>query len=120
MLEFLEPHAICLSPEPLLILLLVIFNAGIALAYFIIPIVMLKYFHVGRPPTIIYLFVLFILGCGATHVMQVATMYVGGVDYWLEALVCGVTFIASAATAIVLLTEGSRIQAWLKTALRLE
>jgi hypothetical protein len=96
----------------------VIFNAGIALAYGIIPLAMLKYFRIGRPSTIVNLFVLFILGCGATHVMQVVTMYLGGLGYWLEALVCGITFIASAGTAIVLLTEGSRIQRWLKTSLK--
>lgn len=118
MLEYLEPHAICLSPEPLLILLLVIFNAGIALAYFIIPFAMLLYFRVGRPPTMVYLFAVFILGCGGTHVMQVATMYIGGFDYWLETFVCGVTFIASIGTAIVLVTEGPRLQEWLKSALR--
>ena len=118
MLEYLEPHAICLSPEPILIQMLVLFNAGIALSYFVIPLAMLKYFRVGRPPTLVYLFVAFILGCGATHIMQIATMYIGGLDYWLEALVCGITFIASACTAIVLLSEGKRIQAWLKTALK--
>src|ERR1041385_5259155 len=118
MLEYLAPHAICLSPEPLLILLLVIFNAGIALAYAVIPLALLKYFSVGRPSTLVNLFVLFILGCGLTHAMQVVTMYAGGFSYWLEMLICGITFIASAGTGIVLLTEGKRIQQWLKTSLK--
>src|ERR1044072_1812154 len=119
MLELLAPHAMCLTPEPILILLLVIFHGGIAVSYFVIPLAMLKYFHVGRPPTLVYLFVAFIMGCGGTHIMQTATMYVGGFDYLLEALICGITFIASAGTAIVLLPEGKRIQAWLRTALKI-
>jgi hypothetical protein len=116
MLEYLEPHSICLSVEPLLILLLVLFNAGIALSYFVIPFAMLRYFRIGRPPTLVYLFAVFTLGCGGTHVMQVATMYIGGFDYWLETFVCGITFVASVGTAIVLTTQGPQIQEWLKSA----
>ena len=108
----------CLSAEPLLIWLLVIFNAGIALAYFIIPVALLAYFKVERPPTIIYLFAAFILGCGATHVMQVVTMYVGGASYWLDTLFCGATFIFSACTAMVLLTQGPSIKRWALSALK--
>jgi len=109
MFEYLVPHAICLSLEPLLIWLLVIFNGGIALAYFIIPLALLKYLRIIGPSTITYMFAIFILGCGFTHVMQIVTMYIGGISYWVEMLVCGITFIASACTAMVLLTQGQRI-----------
>jgi hypothetical protein len=114
MFSSLIPHSICLSSEPLLIFLSVFFNAGIAVAYFVIPFALFKYFHVGKPSTMVYLFGAFILGCGGTHVMQIVTMYFGGLDYWIEVVVCGITFIASAGTAIVLLTEGPRIQEWLR------
>lgn len=118
MMMFLEPHAICLSPEPLLIWLLVIFNAGIAAAYFAIPIAMAVYMKFERPPTILYLFMAFILGCGVTHIMQVVTMYVGGLTYWIEMLTCGATFIVSACTAMVLLTQGPRLKHWTRSLLR--
>jgi hypothetical protein len=110
--NFLAPHAICLSAEPLLISLLVAFNLGIAIAYFIIPIAMLVYFRL-RPMMLTYLFAAFIFGCGLTHVMQVLTMYIGGETYWLEAIACGITVVASSATAIVLMREGPRLLALL-------
>ena len=109
-MEFLEPHALCLITQPTLIILLVIFNAGIAAAYFILPMAILLYLKV-RPVTISYLFAVFIFGCGMTHVMQVVTMYFGGISYWVEAACCGLTFIASACTAIVLAVQGPRIMA---------
>jgi hypothetical protein len=102
----------------LLIWLLVIFNAGIALAYFVIPIALLAYLKLGRSSTITYLFAVFIFGCGTTHVMQVVTMYIGGLNYWIEMLVCGATFIASACTAMVLLTQGPRIKLWTREVIR--
>lgn len=114
-MDFLEPHAICLTWDPLLIWLLVIFNSGIALAYFIIAGALLTYIKPGRYPTLVYLFAVFIFGCGGTHVMQVVTMYSGGVQYWIEMLICGMTFIVSACTAMVLMTHGSRIKQWTDT-----
>ena len=116
-MNFLAPHAMCLSPEPLLIWLLVIFNTGIALAYFLIPIALL-YLRLDRSSTITYLFVVFIFGCGTTHLMQVVTMYIGGVNYWIETLVCGATFIASACTAMILFTQGPRIKRWTRDAIK--
>ena len=106
----LAPHAFCLIAEPSLIVLLVIFNIGIAAAYFIIPAAILFYLKL-RPITLTYLFAVFIFGCGMTHVMQVVTMYFGGMSYWVEAACCGLTFIASACTAIILAVQGPRIMA---------
>jgi hypothetical protein len=108
MANFLAPHAICLSANPLLIQLLVVFNLGIAIAYFIIPVAMLVYFRL-RPIMLTYLFAIFIFGCGMTHVMQVFTMYLGGIAYWFEALMCGLTVVASACTAAILTIEGPRL-----------
>lgn len=106
----LAPHSLCLFAEPSLIVLLVIFNIGIAAAYFVIPMAILLYLRI-RPITLTYLFAVFIFGCGMTHVMQVVTMYFGGMSYWVEAACCGLTFVASACTAIVLAMQGPRIVA---------
>lgn len=118
MFSYLEPHAICLSPEPLLIRLLVIFNIGIAFAYFAIPLGILQFMRIGRPHTMTYLFAVFIFGCGLTHVMQVVTMYMGGINYWIEAAVCGMTFIASSATALVLFTQGKQIDSYMRSVIK--
>jgi hypothetical protein len=93
----LLPHGVCLSSSPEIIALIVASNLGIVVAYFTIPAVLgvLLFRHRIPMPVITALFGVFIAGCGATHVMEIVTMYVGGNWYWLQVAALCVTAIAS-------------------------
>ena len=97
------PHGYCLLWQPELIWTHVVADSLIALAYFSIPvalIVLLKKRQDVAFGWIFWLFALFITACGATHVMAIWTLWNG--NYGVEALIKGVTAIASVATAVVL------------------
>jgi signal transduction histidine kinase len=99
----LAPHGYCLLWQPELIWTHVIADALIAAAYFSIPIAILR-FVTGRPDIefswIFWLFALFIIACGTTHLMAIWTLW--NPDYGWEALIKLITAIASVGTAIVL------------------
>ena len=109
-MENLAPHAMCLSADPTIIAILVICNAAIAISYFFIPLAMLRYVTI-QPPILLNLFVLFIIGCGMTHVMQVVTMYSGGLPYWMACVACVVPRVVSGCTALLLFVKGPAIVA---------
>ena len=84
----LTPHGFCLLWEPGLIWLQATSDALIGLAYFSIPVVLLRF--VRRRPDldfgwILWLFAGFILACGSTHFMSILTLWEP--LYWLEGLV---------------------------------
>lgn len=98
------PHGYCLKWDPALLLVLVIGNIGIALAYFLIPLALR--FFVGKRKDLPYpymfkLFAAFILSCGLTHLAKVWTLY--HADYWVEAALDLWTAFVSLLTAILLL-----------------
>jgi len=99
-----QPHGFCYSWNTGLVSLHVASDALIALSYFAIPLVMLRFFR-KRPDVpfswIFALFSIFIVACGATHVMEIWNLW--HAQYWLAGVVKAVTAIASASTAIVLL-----------------
>ncbi len=99
----LAPHGYCLLWQPELIWTHVIADALIAAAYFSIPIAIVR-FVTGRKDIefswIFWLFALFIVACGTTHLMAIWTLW--NADYGWEALIKVVTAIASVGTAIVL------------------
>jgi signal transduction histidine kinase/ActR/RegA family two-component response regulator len=99
----LAPHGYCLLWQPELIWTHVIADALIAAAYFSIPIAIVRFVK-GRKDVefswIFWLFALFILACGTTHLMAIWTLW--NADYGWEALIKVVTAIASVGTAIVL------------------
>jgi PAS domain S-box-containing protein len=99
----LTPHGFCLLWEPGLIWTYAVSDAGIALAYFTIPTALAVFARrrgdlVFRP--MLWLFASFILLCGATHLLDVVTLWVPA--YGIEALVKAATAIASIVTAIAL------------------
>jgi methyl-accepting chemotaxis protein len=97
------PHGYCLLWQPALIWTHVIADSLIALAYLVIPAALLTFVWRRRDimfSWIFWLFAVFILACGATHVMAIWTLWHG--NYGLEAVVKVVTAIASVATAFVL------------------
>ncbi|WP_205481437.1 response regulator [Sphingomonas arenae] len=97
------PHGYCLLWQPELVWTHVISDALIAAAYFSIPVALVTF--VRRRPDVefgkmFWLFALFILSCGLTHVMGIWNLWNG--DYGAEALVKAVTAAASVPTAILL------------------
>ena len=97
------PHGYCLLWRPDLVALHAISDALTALAYFSIPCAILVFLH--RRPEIQYpwlaaLFAAFILGCGMTHVADLATLW--WPVYGLEGLLKAATAIVSVVTAILI------------------
>jgi PAS domain S-box-containing protein len=99
----LLPHGVCYSWNSTLIGLHLISDALIGAAYFSIPPALL-YFARRRTDLpfswIFVLFGLFIVACGATHWMEVWTLWYP--QYWLSGMVKVVTAAASVPTAIAL------------------
>ena len=99
----LAPHGYCLMWQPELIWTHVVADALIAAAYFSIPIAIIR-FVTGRKDVefswIFWLFALFIVACGTTHLVSIWTLW--NADYGWEAVIKVITAIASVGTAIVL------------------
>jgi two-component sensor histidine kinase len=99
----LTPHGFCLSWAPGLVALHAASDAVIGLAYFSIPLA-LGAFVVQRRDVryrwVIYLFVAFILACGATHLLSILTLWVPA--YGVEGLIKLLTAALSIVTAVVL------------------
>lgn len=97
------PHGYCLLWQPELIWTHVISNALIAVAYFSIPFALIKFVR-QRPDVtfgwMIWLFAMFILACGTSHLMAIWNLWHG--DYGLEVVVMAITAAASLPTAILL------------------
>jgi signal transduction histidine kinase len=97
----LEPHGFCLLWEPGLIWLYALSDAAIGLAYFTIPLGLVV---VGRRRSdlvfrpMLWLFAAFILLCGATHWLDVVTLWTPA--YGLQGFVKAATAIASIFTAV--------------------
>lgn len=97
------PHGFCLLWEPGLIWLHGVSDGLIALAYFSIPLAIAAFLR--RRPDVEYrwvgwLFAVFILACGATHVLAIVTLWQP--FYWLEGGVKLATAVISVATAVLL------------------
>ncbi|HMK90665.1 MAG TPA: ATP-binding protein [Methylocystis sp.] len=99
----LAPHGFCLLWEPRLIWLYAVSDAVIALAYFTIPLALIvigkrRKDLIFRP--VLWLFAAFILLCGATHVLDVVTLWTP--FYGLQGLVKAATGLASIFTSLAL------------------
>jgi signal transduction histidine kinase len=99
----LTPHGYCLLWNPDLILVHVISDALIALAYFSIPVVL--WVVLRRRPELEFswvlgLFALFIFACGTTHLLSILVLWVPA--YGLEGAVKAITAATSIFTAITL------------------
>ncbi len=99
----LTPHGFCLSWAPGLVALHAVSDAIIGLAYFSIPLALAVFVHRRRDieySWVFYLFVGFILACGATHLMSILTLWVPA--YGIDGLIKAVTAAASIVTAVIL------------------
>ena len=108
----LLPHGYCFTWNPSLLWTHVLSDALIGLSYVSIPVTLL---HLVRKRTdlpfnwIVVLFAIFIVSCGATHWIEVWTVW--NPDYWLSATVKLVTAFASVLTSIALVGLVPRILA---------
>jgi diguanylate cyclase (GGDEF)-like protein/PAS domain S-box-containing protein len=97
------PHGYCLSWSPFLLRLHIFSDLLIALAYFSIPL-MLIYFLRKRPDfeyrKLAHLTSIFIIACGATHVMALLTIW--WPVYWLEGLFKAITAMLSVITTLMM------------------
>lgn len=99
----LTPHGYCLLWDPALVWTHVVSDLLIAAAYFSIPLMLIRIVRRRRDISfswIFWLFALFILACGTTHLVKVYNLWYAA--YELEAAIKVVTAIASVGTAIVL------------------
>jgi signal transduction histidine kinase len=108
----LLPHGYCFTWNPSLLWTHVLSDTLIGLSYVSIPVTLL---HLVRKRTdlpfnwIVVLFAIFIVSCGATHWIEVWTVW--NPDYWLSATVKLVTAFASVLTSIALVGLVPRILA---------
>ncbi|MEO7336045.1 MAG: ATP-binding protein [Caldimonas sp.] len=99
----LLPHGYCFTWNPALLWSHVLSDSLIGTAYVSIPLTLL---HLVRKRSdirfnwIVVLFALFIVSCGATHWIEVWTVW--HPDYWLSANVKMITAVASVLTAVAL------------------
>ncbi|MGO9429827.1 sensor histidine kinase [Rhodoblastus sp.] len=99
----LTPHGFCLSWAPGLVWLHAASDAITGLAYFSVPLALASFARQRRDLQygwVIYLFVAFILACGATHLMSILTLWLP--VYGVEGIIKLITAVASIATAILL------------------
>jgi PAS domain S-box-containing protein len=100
--EFM-PHGYCYLWNPGLVWLHVISDTLIAASYFTILFILLRSVRKRRDLPFSWMFGLFgvfIVACGATHVMEVWNLW--HAEYWLAGVLKAVTAVASVATAILL------------------
>ncbi len=97
------PHGFCLLWDPGLLWLHGVSDTVIGLSYFSIPLVLLQFARRRKDLEyrwVLWLFAIFILACGTTHFLALATLWLP--LYWLDGTVKLITAVASVATAILL------------------
>jgi PAS domain S-box-containing protein len=98
-----QPHGFCYQWNPGLVRLHVTSDLLIGLAYFAIPVALLWFIRKRRDVPFSWMFALFgvfIVACGATHLMEVWNLW--HAQYWLAGVIKAVTAASSVPTAILL------------------
>jgi PAS domain S-box-containing protein len=98
------PHGSCYLWTPGLIGLHVVSDGLIALSYLSIPVTLIYFTRKRRDIPFSWMFLCFgafIVACGATHLMEVWTIWIP--SYWLSGMLKAVTACLSVATAILLI-----------------
>lgn len=98
------PHGYCFQWDPLVLWLHVISDGVIVLSYFCIPVALVYLARKRRDLPfnwIFWMFGLFIVGCGTTHLLEIWTIW--HANYLLAGIVKAITAVASAATAVMLI-----------------
>nr|AWJ66301.1 diguanylate cyclase/phosphodiesterase with PAS/PAC sensors [uncultured bacterium] len=102
-LQMLAPHGVCLTWSSPLIWTYVIADSLIALSYFSIPFALFYFLRKRKDipfSSVFIMFGLFILACGATHVMDVWKLWIP--NYWSDAILRQFTAGISVGTAVML------------------
>jgi signal transduction histidine kinase len=102
LLQFL-PHGVCFLWDESLLLLHVVSDSVIALAYYSIPIALIFFVRRRKDLAFSWIFVLFavfIVACGTTHLLGIWTIWHPA--YWLDGTVKAITATVSLVTAILL------------------
>jgi len=97
------PHGYCYLWDPWILWLHVLSDGLIVLAYYSIPIALVTLVRKRHDLPfnwVFWIFSLFIVGCGTTHLMEIWTVWHG--SYLLSGLVKAFTAVVSVATAVVL------------------
>ncbi len=97
------PHGFCYTWQPNLIRLHLVSDSLIGLAYLAIPVSLVRFTRLRADLPFHWMFVLFgvfIVACGATHWMEVWTLW--NPQYWLAGMIKAITAAASVPTAILL------------------
>jgi signal transduction histidine kinase len=97
------PHGHCYLWEPALLWLHVVSDSLIAIAYFSIPVTLLFFVRKRKDLQFHWMFIcfaIFILACGASHVMEVWTVWTPA--YWLSGGIKAITALVSIPTAFLL------------------
>jgi PAS domain S-box-containing protein len=98
-----QPHGFCYQWNTGLVWLHVLSDLLIALSYFAIPIVLVRFIFKRKDLPFSWMFALFgvfIIACGTTHLMEVWNLW--HAQYWLAGAIKAVTAAASIPTAILL------------------
>lgn len=98
------PHGTCYLWDQKIVWLHVVSDSVITLAYYCIPIALIYLVHKRRDLPfnwIFWMFGLFILGCGTTHLMEVWNIWHG--SYLIAGVIKAFTAVVSLATAVVLI-----------------
>jgi len=107
------PHGYCIHWSPGLLWTFVVSDSLIFAAYLSLPVALA---HFARRRTdfpytrVLWLFAVFILACGTTHLMGVVVLWKP--FYWLDALLKSVTALVSVLTAVVLWPLMPKIVSW--------
>jgi len=99
----LLPHGVCLLWDESLLLLHVVSDLLIALAYYSIPVALIFFVRKRKDLAFSWIFVLFaifIVACGTTHIMGIWMIWRPA--YWLDGIVKALTAAVSIITAILL------------------
>ncbi len=97
------PHGHCYLWQPALVTLHLLSDGLIALAYTSIPFTLVYFVRKRRDVPFNWIFVcfgVFIIACGATHYMEIWTLWTPA--YWLAGGIKAITAVASVATAVLL------------------
>jgi diguanylate cyclase (GGDEF)-like protein/PAS domain S-box-containing protein len=97
------PHGFCFQWKPSILLLHVVSDAIVTLAYYSIPFALLYFVYKRTDAVYRWVFVLFgafILLCGTTHLMNIWTIW--HPDYWMEGLIKAATALVSITTAVLI------------------
>ncbi|HEY8219255.1 MAG TPA: ATP-binding protein [Methylobacter sp.] len=103
-IEDFIPHGYCLSWSPILLWLHVTADLLITVAYFSIPPALIYFIRQRRDfpyPWLVFMFAVFIVACGSTHLMSAITVWMP--LYWLDGALKVVTAVVSLATAMLMI-----------------